>query len=65
MSGRKYGYIGMSQKQLRLNSLAGLSVRLLGCSRMFYIAFSAVGLVEAQRCNDDDDGDADDDDTKR
>ena len=55
----------MSQKQLRLNSLAGLSVRLLGCSRMFYIAFSAVVLVEAQRCNDDDDGDADDDDSKR
>ena len=57
MSGRKYGYIGMSQKQLRLNSLAGLSVRLLGCSRMFYTAFSAVVLVEDHRYNHDDAGD--------
>ena len=34
-----YFNVGMSQKQFRLNSLTGLSVWLLGCSRMFYMAF--------------------------
>ena len=56
MSGRKDDYVGMSQKQLRLNSLTGLSVWLLGCSRMCYIAFTAAVLVEADHYNNDDDG---------
>ena len=58
MSGRKYDCFGMSWKQHRQHSHTGLSVWLLGCSRMFYVCFFAVVLVKADRCNDDDDDDA-------